>query len=49
MEPTIKFKKSKNGHLYLVVQIGEYEGFLFPTRAEIAYIKQLTGDVKTDE
>lgn len=49
MEPTIKFKKAKTGRLYLLVQIGEYEGYLFPTRAEMAYIKQNTGDVKVDE
>lgn len=49
MEPTIKFKKAKTGRLYLTVNIGEYEGFLFPSKAEIAYIKGLTDNVETDE
>lgn len=39
---------SKKGTPYsaIKVTIGEYEGLLFPSRAEVAYIKQYMADKK---
>lgn len=46
MKPSIKIgtgKSNKTGkeYKYLQVTIGEYEGRLFPTKAECAYIQSL--------
>lgn len=35
---------SKNNRKYLKVFIGDYEAFIFPSKAEIAYLESFTRD-----
>lgn len=48
MTPTIKIltAKSKAGreYTYILVKFGDYEGRLFPTPGEVAYIKMLSAE-----
>lgn len=46
---TAKSKKTGKDYKFLQITIGEYEGRLYPTKAEIAYIQSLvTDDVHKD-
>lgn len=45
MKPTVQIKtavsKKGNQYKYILVTIGDYEGRLFPTKGEIAYMELL--------
>lgn len=42
-------KTAKSGRKYLKITIAEYEAFLFPSKAEIAYLTALIGEKAHDD
>lgn len=39
-----EIKTSKSGRDYLKITIAEYEAFVFPSRAEVAYLRSISED-----
>ena len=53
MKPTVQIKtatsKKGNQYKYILVKIGDYEGRLFPTKGEIAYMELLAQQAKAKQ
>lgn len=53
MKPSVQIKtgtsKKGNTYKYILVKIADYEGRLFPTKGEVAYIELLAQQAKAEE
>lgn len=45
---TLKSKKTGKDFQAIKITVGEYEGLLFPSRAELAYIKSIVQQQKNE-